>query len=55
VAVLIGVFAFGESLATSVPALTCEAAGIVALIGGIVLLDRSPVVLALQKRPVWAE
>jgi drug/metabolite transporter (DMT)-like permease len=49
VAVLIGVFAFGESLSTSPVALACEAGGIVALIGGIVLLDRSPVVLALQR------
>jgi hypothetical protein len=49
VAVLIGVFAFGESLSSSPVALACEAAGIVALIGGIVLLDRSPVVLALQR------
>jgi hypothetical protein len=53
IAVLIGVFAFGESLSTSPLALACEAAGIVALIGGIVLLDRSPVVLALQRG--WAE
>jgi len=49
VAVLIGVFAFGEALGTSMLALTGEAAGIVALIAGIVLLDRSPVVLALQE------
>lgn len=48
VAVLIGVFAFGESLGTSIPALGCEALGIVSLLAGIVLLDRSPVVLALQ-------
>lgn len=49
VAVLIGVFAFGEHLGTSPLALACEAVGIVALISGIVLLDRSPVVLALQR------
>jgi drug/metabolite transporter (DMT)-like permease len=55
VAVLIGVFAFGESLAASVPALAVEAAGIVALITGIVLLDRSPVVLALQQKPVLGD
>lgn len=55
VAVLIGVFAFGESLAASVTALTLEAAGIVALITGIVLLDRSPVVLALQQKPVLGD
>jgi drug/metabolite transporter (DMT)-like permease len=49
VAVLIGVFAFGEGLATSVPALALEAAGIVSLLAGIALLDRSPVVLALHR------
>ena len=48
VAVLIGVFAFAEALSTSILALTFEAAGIVALITGIVLLDRSPLVLALH-------
>ena len=48
VAVLIGVFAFGEGLGTSILSLTGEAAGIVALLAGIVLLDRSPVMLALQ-------
>jgi hypothetical protein len=51
VAVLIGVFAFGERLGTSILDLTFEAAGIVALLTGIVLLDRSPVVLALQENP----
>jgi drug/metabolite transporter (DMT)-like permease len=55
VAVLIGVFAFAEDLQTSIPALTLEAAGIVALITGIVLLDRSPVVLALQRASVLGE
>jgi drug/metabolite transporter (DMT)-like permease len=49
VAVLIGVFGFGESLGTSILALTGEAAGILALVAGIVLLDRSPVVHALQE------
>jgi len=49
VAVLIGVVAFGETLAGTPGALASEAAGIVALIVGIVLLDRSPVVLALQR------
>jgi len=49
VAVLIGVFAFAERLGTSPLALTLEAAGIVSLISGIVLLDRSPVVIALQR------
>jgi hypothetical protein len=47
VAVLIGVFAFQESLATSALALAGEAAGIVALITGIVVLDRSRVVLEM--------
>ena len=49
VAVLIGVFAFNEHLSTAPVPLACEALGIVALISGIVLLDRSPVVLALQR------
>jgi drug/metabolite transporter (DMT)-like permease len=49
VAVLIGVFAFAEHLGVAPLALAGEAAGIVALITGIVLLDRSPVVLALQR------
>lgn len=49
VAVLIGVFAFDEALSTSIVALACEALGIVSLLVGIVLLDRSPVVLALQR------
>jgi drug/metabolite transporter (DMT)-like permease len=47
VAVLIGVFAFEESLATSALALAGEAAGIIALITGIVVLDRSRVVLEM--------
>ena len=51
VAVLIGVFAFAEHLATSIPALVFEAAGIVAVVTGVVLLDRSPVVLALHRTP----
>jgi drug/metabolite transporter (DMT)-like permease len=56
VAVLIGVFAFAEDVRTSVLALTGEAAGVVALITGIVLLDRSPIVLALQRNaPVLGE
>jgi drug/metabolite transporter (DMT)-like permease len=49
VAVCIGVFAFAEHVGTSVPALTCEALGIVAVLAGIVALDRSRVVLALQR------
>jgi drug/metabolite transporter (DMT)-like permease len=50
VAVLIGVFAFGEQLATSSGALAGQAVGVVAVLTGIVLLDRSPVVLRLQHR-----
>jgi hypothetical protein len=49
VAVLIGVFAFSEHLGTTPLALACEALGICLLVAGIVLLDRSPVVLALQR------
>jgi hypothetical protein len=49
VAVLIGVFAFGEHLSTSVGSLAAEAAGIAAVLTGVVLLDRSPLVLDLQR------
>jgi hypothetical protein len=49
VAVLIGVFAFGEAVSTSLLALTFEALGVVLLVAGIVSLDRSPVVLELQE------
>jgi hypothetical protein len=48
VAVLIGVFAFAENVATSLPALTFEGLGVAAMLLGIVSLDRSPVVLELQ-------
>jgi drug/metabolite transporter (DMT)-like permease len=48
VAVLIGVFAFGEHLATSSGALALQAVGVAAVLTGIVLLDRSPIVLELQ-------
>jgi drug/metabolite transporter (DMT)-like permease len=47
VAVLIGVFAFSERVATSAGALTFEALGILLMLAGIVTLDRSPVVLEL--------
>jgi hypothetical protein len=50
VAVLIGVFAFGEHLATSTGALALQAVGVAAVLTGIVLLDRSPIVLELQQR-----
>lgn len=49
VAVLIGVFAFAEHLATDAGSLALEALGIVLLLAGIVTLDRSPVVLELQR------
>lgn len=48
VAVLIGVFAFSEQVATSPLALVFEAIGIALLVAGIVTLDRSPIVLELQ-------
>jgi drug/metabolite transporter (DMT)-like permease len=48
VAVLIGVFAFGEQVSTTPLALAFEALGIALLVIGIVTLDRSPVVLELQ-------
>jgi drug/metabolite transporter (DMT)-like permease len=50
VAVCIGVFAFNESVDTSVPALIFEALGIALLLWGIVSLDRSPIVLEIQAR-----
>ena len=48
VAVLIGVFAFSEQVATSVGALAFEALGILLVLAGILTLDRSPVVLELS-------
>jgi drug/metabolite transporter (DMT)-like permease len=48
VAVCIGVFAFNESVDTSIGGLTLQALGILLLLWGIVSLDRSPVVLELQ-------
>jgi drug/metabolite transporter (DMT)-like permease len=50
VAVLIGVFAFSEHLDTSAVALLLEALGVVLLLAGVLTLDRSPVVLDLQRR-----
>ena len=50
IAVCIGVFAFNESLDTSIGGLTFQALGILLLLWGIVSLDRSPVVLELQAR-----
>ena len=49
VAVLIGVFAFTEHVSTTPVALLFEALGICLLVGGIVVLDRSPVVLELHE------
>ena len=49
VAVLIGVFAFSEHVATSIGALTFEALGIVLILAGIATLDTSPVVLELSR------
>lgn len=48
VAVLIGVFAFSEHVATSTGALTFEALGILLVLAGIATLDTSPVVLELS-------
>jgi drug/metabolite transporter (DMT)-like permease len=49
VAVLIGMFAFHEHLARSLPAVLLEALGVVVLLTGIVVLDRSPVILRMQR------
>ena len=45
IAVLIGVLAFGESLSRSPLALAGQAAGILALLTGVIVLDRSPAVI----------
>lgn len=50
IAVCIGVFAFNETVDTSIAGLTFQAIGIIALLLGIVTLDRSPVVMELQAR-----
>src|SRR5438270_896334 len=50
VAVCIGVFAFNESVDTSVGGLAFQALGILLLLWGIVSLDRSPIVLELQAK-----
>jgi glucose uptake protein GlcU len=49
-ATLIGVFAFHENLATSALAVSGEVIGICALLAGIVALDRSPLVIEVQRR-----
>ena len=51
VAVLIGVFAFSEHVATSTGALAFEALGILLVLAGIVSLDRSPLVLEIAAAP----
>jgi hypothetical protein len=51
VAALIGVFAFGEHLSTSWAAVCVEVVGAAALLTGIAVLDSSPVILDLQRRP----
>ncbi|HWG73035.1 MAG TPA: DMT family transporter [Acidimicrobiales bacterium] len=50
VAVAIAVAAFGETMSHSALALGAEGAGIVMVIAGIVVLDRSPLILSLQRR-----
>lgn len=50
IAVCIGVFAFNETVDTSVGGLTFQALGILLLLWGIVSLDRSPIVLELQAK-----
>ena len=51
VAVCIGVFAFAESLSTTALAVAGEVTGICALVLGIVVLDRSRIVLELLEDP----
>lgn len=51
IAVCIGVFAFDEHLDMSAAALTAQAIGICALLVGIVVLDRSPLIAELQSEP----
>jgi uncharacterized membrane protein len=51
VAVLIGVFAFSEHIATSTGALAFEAVGILLVLAGIISLDRSPLVLEIAAAP----
>jgi drug/metabolite transporter (DMT)-like permease len=48
VATLLGVVAFGEAISLSVGALVVESIGVVALLGGIVSLDRSHLIHELQ-------
>lgn len=55
IAVCIGVFAFNESVDTSVGGLTFQALGVLLLLWGIVSLDRSPIVLELQAKEPQVE
>lgn len=50
VATLLGVVAFGEHVALGPVALLIEVIGVLALIGGIVALDTSPLIVDLQRR-----
>ena len=49
VAIAIGVAAFGERIGHSPLAMVVETAGLAAAVGGIVLLDRSPLIAALHE------
>ena len=49
VAIMIGVAAFGESIAHTPLAITLEVLGLAATAGGIVVLDRSPLIAALHE------
>lgn len=49
VATLLGVIAFGEQVSTSAGSLVVEILGMLALIVGIVVIDRSPVIVAAQQ------
>jgi len=51
VAVAIAIAAFGETVNHTPLALGLEATGVAAVIAGIVILDRSPLILALQAPP----
>jgi hypothetical protein len=52
IAVCIGVFAFNEHVGSSPLALAVEAAGVIALLTGIVVLDRSPLIAEMQSSDV---
>jgi drug/metabolite transporter (DMT)-like permease len=49
VAVCIGVFAFNEHVGTAPLSLAVQAAGVCALLAGIVVLDRAPLIAELQR------